>query len=191
MGKFGKYQGLLAESGSFDIPQTVLAGVALRPAANWLLAADYQRIFYGDIDSLSNPSGLLSACVQGLRDNCLGGSHGTGFGWRDIDVFKAGAQVDLDAKWTLRAGYSHSGNPIPAADVTLNMLAPAVVEHHYSAGVTYRVDGVSEVTGAVVYAQNHSVSGPSLFIPFGAPPTTVDSIAMKQWLVGVAYSRKF
>jgi long-chain fatty acid transport protein len=191
MSTFGAYQGLLAEGGGFDIPQSVLAGVAFRPARNWLLAVDYERIYYGQIPSLSNSSALLAACVQGQRNTCLGGSGGTGFGWRDIDVWRVGAQWKIDDKWTLRAGYSHSGNPIRSSDVTLNILAPAVVENHYSAGFSYRLDDASELTGAFTYAQSNSVTGPSLFTAFGAPPTTLDTISMKQYLVGAGYSRRF
>jgi len=42
-----------------------------------------------------------------------------------------------------------------------------------------------------MYAQNNSVTGPSLFIGLGLPPTTTETIAMKQTLLGVAYARKF
>ena len=35
------------------------------------------------------------------------------------------------------------------------------------------------------------MTGPSLFIGFGAPPTTTETIGMKQYLLGLAYSRKF
>jgi hypothetical protein len=42
-----------------------------------------------------------------------------------------------------------------------------------------------------MYALNNSVTGPSLFIGFGAPPTTTETIQMKEYLLGVAYSRKF
>ena len=35
------------------------------------------------------------------------------------------------------------------------------------------------------------MTGPSLFIGFGAPPTTTETISMHQYQVGFAYSRKF
>ncbi len=41
------------------------------------------------------------------------------------------------------------------------------------------------------YAANNSVSGPSLFVDFGLPLTTTDSVAMKECQIGVASSRKF
>ena len=75
--------------------------------------------------------------------------------------------------------------------MTFNILAPGVVQNQWSLGTTYRIDKVSEITGAFMYAQNNSVTGPSLFIGFGAPPTTTETIQMKEYLLGIAYNRKF
>jgi len=35
------------------------------------------------------------------------------------------------------------------------------------------------------------VTGTSLLVGFGAPPTTTETISMKEYQLGVAYSRKF
>ena len=196
MGEFDRYKGLFAEKGGFDLPSNFTIGVAFRPTRQWLVAVDYERIFYDDAPSVSNPSNWIGYCPPppmgaGQRDYCLGGSSGAGFGWQNIDVCKIGVQYEMDEKWTFRGGYNYSENPIQSQDVTFNILAPGVVKNQWSAGTTYRIDKVSEVTGAFMYAQNNSVSGPSLFIGFGAPPTTTETISMKQYLLGVAYSRKF
>jgi hypothetical protein len=42
-----------------------------------------------------------------------------------------------------------------------------------------------------MYAANNSVTGQSLLVGFGAPPTTTETISMKEYLLGVAYTRKF
>jgi hypothetical protein len=42
-----------------------------------------------------------------------------------------------------------------------------------------------------MYAANNSVTGQSLLVGFGAPPTTTETIAMKEYQLGIAYSRKF
>ncbi len=42
-----------------------------------------------------------------------------------------------------------------------------------------------------MYAQNNSVTGTSLFAGFGLPPTTTETIAMKEYLLGIAYTRRF
>jgi len=191
MGNFDDYKGLFAQQGGFDIPSNFTVGIAVRPTNQWLIALDYERIFYDDAPSVNNPSSLLGYCAQGVVANCLGGNSGAGFGWQNVDVWKIGVQYMLDDRWTLRAGFNHSDNPIRPQDVTFNILAPGVVKDQYSAGMTYRIDAQSEITGAFMYAANNSVTGPSLFIGFGAPPTTTETIAMKQYLLGVAYSRKF
>ena len=196
MGEFDRYKGLFAQSGGFDLPSNFTIGAAFRPTRQWLVAVDYERIFYDDVPSVNNPSSWIGYCPPppmgaGQRDYCLGGSSGAGFGWQNIDVWKIGVQYELDERWTFRGGYNYSENPIRSQDVTFNILAPGVVRNQWSAGTTYRIDKVSEVTGAFMYAQNNSVTGPSLFIGFGAPPTTTETISMKQYLLGVAYSRKF
>ncbi len=83
-------------------------------------------------------------------------------------------------------------NPITPPNVTFNIIAPGVVQDQYHIGSTYRIDSVSEVTGAFMYAADNSVTGPSFFAPFNpALAATTETIAMKQYLLGVAYSRKF
>jgi long-chain fatty acid transport protein len=75
--------------------------------------------------------------------------------------------------------------------VTFNIIAPGVVQNQYTVGTTYAIDKQSEITGAFMYAANNSVTGQSLLVGFGAPPTTTETIAMKEYQFGIAYSRKF
>ena len=109
----------------------------------------------------------------GQRDYCLGGSNGAGFGWQDIDVWKIGVQYQLDDRWTFRGGYNYSENPIQSQDVTFNILAPGLVRNQWTLGSTYKIDNVSEITGTFMYAEENTGTGPSLFIGFGSPPTTI------------------
>jgi len=191
MGEFDKYKGLFAEQGGFDIPSNITAGVAWRPDSKWLVAVDWERIKYTDSTSVSNPNALLLNCFGGDASACMGGSNGPGFGWRDIDVWKFGVEYALDAKLTLRAGYNRGENPIQPADVTFNIIAPGVIKDHYTVGATWRLDSSAEVTVYGLYAANNTVSGTSLFVPFGAPPTTVDTIQLKEYTVGVGYTARF
>ena len=198
MGDFEGYKGLFAQGGGFDIPSNFTLGIAVRPTEQWLIAVDFERIFYSDSMSVSNPSSLILNCAGGPGgvpppdpSACLGGSNGAGFGWQDIDVWKIGVQYMLDNQWTLRGGYNHSGNPIRPQDVTFNILAPGIVQNQWSLGATWKLDAQSEITGAFMYAQNNSVTGPSLFQKFNAPSTMTETISMKEYLLGIAYSRKF
>ena len=196
MGNFDGYKGLFAQSGGFDIPSNFTVGMALRPTKAWLIALDFERIFYDDVPSVNNPSAWIGFCPPppmggGQSNFCLGADSGAGFGWQNIDVWKLGVRYQLNAKWTLRGGFNHSENPIRPQDVTFNILAPGVVKDQWTLGSTYRIDDKSEITGAFMYAQNNSLTGQSLLVGFGAPPTTTETIAMKQYQLGIAYSRKF
>lgn len=192
MDEFSDYRGLFAEAGGFDIPASVLAGLAWRPLPQLLLALDWERIYYSDVRAVANPSALIGACaMMGQRDACLGGSNGAGFGWTDVDVWKLGVQYAIDERWTVRAGYNRSENPIRPQDVTFNILAPGVMEDHYTLGATYAIDRQSTLTGFAMVAPSVSVSGTSLLVGFGAPPTTSETIRMKEWSLGIAYARTF
>ena len=194
MSEFDKYKGLFAEQGGFDMPANWNVGLAFRPDNAWLVAVDYKRIMYSGVSSVGNPSASVANCsLVGGTDpsTCLGGSNGAGFGWQDVGVFKIGVQYAMDASLTLRAGYGRSDNPIRSEDVTFNILAPGVVQNHYTLGATYALDKESEITGAFMYAQKNSVSGQSLFVRFGAPATTTEEISLSEYSLGVAYARKF
>jgi long-chain fatty acid transport protein len=191
MDNFDKYKGLFAEGGSFDIPSNWTVGFGFRPTKEWLVAVDFERIFYSDSPAVSNRSAQILNCFGGQSSACLGGSSGAGFGWQDIDVWKIGVQYTLDERWTLRAGYNHTDNPIQPQDVTFNILAPGVIKDHYTAGATWKLDKTSEITGYFLYAAENSVSGQSLLVPLGAPPSTSETIKMKEYAFGLGYTARF
>ena len=194
MGDFGKYQGLFAESGAFDIPSNWGVGVSFTPVPEWQFALDYERINYSDSHSVSNRSNLILQCAGGNPSACLGGSNGAGFGWQDVNVIKLGVQYKLNPQWTLRAGYNHTDNPIEPQDVTFNILAPGVVKDHATAGATYKLDAQNDITGAFMYAFNNSVSGASVFnnfFPPGMQPSMQEKIQMYEWSLGIQWAHHF
>jgi long-chain fatty acid transport protein len=175
MDKFDKYKGLFAQQGAFDIPENYSLGVALRPGAAWTIALDYQRINYGGIPSIANPSNVRSL---------LGTDDGPGFGWSDIDVFKLGVQWQYSQSLTLRAGYNHGGNPIDSRDVTFNIIAPGVITDHLTFGFTYAMPERSELTMGFMYAPKQSVTGSSML-------DGNETIHMYQYSIGIAYGKRF
>jgi long-chain fatty acid transport protein len=188
MDKFDKYKGLFAEQGDFDIPENYNVGIAWQATPKLAIAFDYQRINYSDVKSVGNPSGLLVGCAGGNLSNCLGGSNGAGFGWQDVNVFKLGVEYQYNQRWTLRAGYNRSDNPIRAQDVTINILAPGVIRDHVTLGATYVTPTGGEWTFFYMHAFNTGVTARSFFTNFGAPQTTTETIKMYQNSIGVAYS---
>ena len=190
MGKMSKYSGLFAEGGDFDIPENFDVGLAFDAASNVKLALDYQRINYGGVKSINNPSANIFNCPGfGGADasQCLGGSNGPGFGWKNVNVWKLGVEYKYQPDITLRAGYNHADNPINAADATFNILAPGVVQQHLTLGMSYAVNKTSDLTIAYMHAFEHSVSGHFLLDP---TPGATDKIKMYQDSIGVAYSWK-
>ncbi len=199
MDEFDKYKGLFAEQGDFDIPSTWSLGIAVQATPQVRLALDYQRINYGDIKAINNPSSNIFNCpVFGFGGSdpnaCFGGSVGPGFGWKDVDVWKLGVEYAYSKNLTLRAGWNHGDNPIGAADVTFNILAPGVVKDHLTLGFTYTLPNGSELTMAYMHAFEESVTGASLLPPLFSggtiPPGGSETIKMDQNALGIAYSWK-
>lgn len=194
MSNFDKYRGLFAEQGSFDIPENFNLGVAIKATASTTIAADYQRINYGGVPSVSNPSTQLG-CIPappagpGAGTGCLGGATGIGFGWANINVFKIGVEHQYNDQWTIRAGFNHSDNPIQARDTTFNIIAPGVVQDHITAGLTYAVSKGSEVTVSYMHAMKNKVTGApnTVYFPMGG----TEEIHMYQNSLGIAYGMKF
>lgn len=183
MGRFDKYSGLFAQQGDFDIPSNFSLGIALTPNSQWTIAADYERIYYGQIASVGNPSAAAAP---------LGADNGPGFGWQNINVFKLGVAYAMNDRWTLRAGLNIGGNPIESQDVTFNILAPGVVKNHYTAGFTFAPSKADEISGSFMYAQRNSVTGSSLFNNvFPAPIAGSETISMREFSLGIAWGRKF
>jgi long-chain fatty acid transport protein len=176
MSKFSKYAGLFADGGKFDIPENYTLGTAFQATPNVTLALDYQRIKYGGVVSIANPS---------TNQAPLGAASGPGFGWSDINVWKLGAQWQAMPSLLLRAGLNVSQNPIKSRDVTFNILAPGVVTTHYTLGGTYALSKEMELTMAYMYARPNSVSGSSLFNGFMGGAAGNEAIKMSQQSLGV------
>ena len=183
--EFDNYKGLFAEQGDFDIPENYNLGVAWQATPAVKLALDYQRINFGKVASVGNP--VTNLLVLGQP---LGSTNGPGFGWDNVDVWKLGAEYKYSQNLTLRAGYSHSDNPISGSDTgetMFNILAPAVIKDHATLGFTYTLASGNELTMAYMHAFKNSVSGARPGAPFG---TNIDTIKMYQNSLGVAYSWK-
>ena len=191
MDEFDDYSDLFAEDGDFDIPPTLWLGFAAHLTNSLTMVFDFQRIWYGDVESISNDVQNLFACPTAGAggtdlESCLGGSNGGGFGWRDINIFKLGLQWEMSGRDIFRVGYSHSDQPIPSDQVLFNILAPGVIEDHITAGYTRVLKNNSEINLEVMHALKESVEGASPF-----DPTQTIELEMQQFEVGVSWSKKF
>ena len=182
MSKFDKYKGLFAEQGDFDIPSTYGIGIAAKATPALTVAADVQRINYGDVKSIANAS------LPNLP-NGLGSDNGAGFGWRDATVVKLGVSYAYNDDLTLRAGYNHVNQPIRSADTFFNILAPGVVEDHLTLGATYVLANKDELSFSYMHAFEKSVNGRNSIpkVPLGGGNS---NIKMYQDSIGIAYGWK-
>lgn len=150
MGTLDGFEGLFAEQGSFDIPPSWTVGAALQPFESLWLLVDVERILYSKVAAVGNPLNLAAP---------LGSDTGSGFGWDDMTVLKIGVQWDATADLTLRAGFSTTDQPVPDDQLLLNILAPGVVEEHFTAGLGYRFDENWQFDMSFLYAPTVKVSG--------------------------------
>ena len=184
MTDFGQYKGLLAKGGNFDIPAVFNIGLAFMITPKLTMVADYKRIFYGDIDSLSNTNDITFNQITTNPDYRLGGNDGLGFGWDDINVYSVGLQYQANEKLTLRTGYSYADAPWKDVNTLFNVLAPATVEQHASLGATYNLDKQSRINFAYTHAFRNTIEGTSTFT---GPQTGY--VRMLQNIVQISYSR--
>jgi long-chain fatty acid transport protein len=190
MDEFSKYAGLFAEQGGFDVPSTWTAGIAVNAGENGVFLLDYQEIMYSDTPSVHNPfANIFNLCAP-IPDPSpfqLGGSQGPGFGWQDMEVIKVGYQWG-SGDWTWRLGASTTDQPIPSTEVLFNILAPGVVEEHYTFGFTKTLGSGNEFNFSLMHAPAVTVSGPN---PLEAPGAQTIELEMDQWDVEFGYSWGF
>jgi long-chain fatty acid transport protein len=191
MGELDDYSDLFAQDGDFDIPANIKFGMTFRASETLAFNFDIDHIWYSDVDSVGNSIMNLFACPtagQGGTDlsSCLGGENGGGFGWEDMTVYKAGLKWKAGEDWTWRFGYSYGSQPIPSSEMTFNILAPATIESHFTAGFTLNRTPDRDLNVSFMYAPNKKVSGPQNF-----DPTQNVSFEMYQWELEVSYGWRF
>ncbi len=189
MSEFEDYRGLFAENGDLDYPAIFTIGLAWKVTPRSVLVFDVQRIYYSDVKSIGAPVNSITACpALGLggtdQNSCFGGSNGPGFGWDDMTVYKLGYQWETSHGWTWRVGYSHGNNPVK--QTTLSILAPGVIEDHFTFGFTKKMSNTSEVNFAAMYAPESSIRRTSAI---GFPDDV--ELKMYQFELELSYSKRF
>ncbi|MGF1643107.1 MAG: OmpP1/FadL family transporter [Thiotrichales bacterium] len=189
MSEFDKYSGLFAEQGGFDIPSNWSLALAWKTPLGGTLAFDVQGIQFSDIASVGNPLDPMTlASPMNPTGVLLGQNNGPGFGWDDMIVFKLGYQWTTSPDWTWRAGISVTDQPVASNQVLFNILAPAVVETHISAGLTKKMGPNQELSASLTHALNNSVKGSN---SLEMPNQQTIELEMNQWEVSVGYSWLF
>lgn len=184
MKKFDKYKYLFAEQGKFDIPASYGIGLAFNATPSTMLLFDVVQIEYSKIKALANKNN------HNAGNTYLGADDGKGFGWTDMTVYKLGVRHQLDDKTILRAGWNYGKQPIPSTELDFNILAPAVVEHHLTMGLTRKLDSGAEITVSYMHALNKKLTGtPAASASDGT--SHIQALEMNQNEIGVQYSWKY
>ncbi len=155
------------DEGRLNLPGTVQLGVAFDLMPSFTIMADYKRIFYGSEKVIG------TAALAG------------GFGWSDINIYKFGAEWDINPGFTLRAGYSYNDNPLSSAGGSgfPNVLAPATVQHHFTGGAKVKMTETLDLELAGMYAPEETVSA----VAGGASPASTVSMHQFEATVGVIW----
>lgn len=177
MSEFDDYAGLFEGGGDFDIPASVTVGLAYQPTTDLALLLDYQKIFYSDVPAVANASDA------GL----LGDDGGAGFGWDDVEVIRIGAEWKASPVMTWRVGYAHATNPIGTDDVTFGILAPGVVEDHFTFGGSRQINERDRIDFSISYVPENTVSG-TIPASFGGGTAELE---MSQLSASIGWTRSF
>lgn len=112
----------------FQWPSTLAIGMGLQASPALTLAADIKRIGWSDVmkdfKMRYDSAGMGGSVSFALPQN-----------WKDQTVVNLGLAYAVNPQLTLRAGYNHAANPIPAT--YLHPLFPATVKSHYTLGGGY------------------------------------------------------
>ena len=108
-----------------DLPQQLIFGIGYRPSDRLRLAFDVKWINWSQTMGQDKPRTPVNNTGQYFDMN-----------WSDQIVFAVGAEYDLvPDQWKLRAGYNYGKAPLDEARAFENIAFPALVEHHFTAGV--------------------------------------------------------
>jgi len=103
-------------------------------------------------------------------------------------VVAAGAFFVATEKITLRGGYNFSQNPIPDENAFFNVAAPAIVQHHLTAGAGIELVEGLEVSAAYYMALESEVSGPMWHPMMGQVPGSNVTSSMSENSLMIQFS---
>ena len=132
---------------NFQMPSVLAAGASWQASPVLNLVADVKRIGWSSVMKSFNMA------------FDMGGGQVMNFGmpqnWSDQTVVSLGGAYKVNDALKVRAGYSHSTNPIP--DAMVNPLFPAIVKDHFMAGFGYQINKNMTMDAAISHAPKVTV----------------------------------
>jgi len=145
---------------NFEWPSTYALGAAFQANEKLMLVADIKQINWSNV--MKDFSVVFTAGAN-QANPAAAGFAGQKIridmpqNWDDQTVIQLGGSYQINDKWTARAGYNGSSNPVPSD--TVNYLFPATVENHYTAGFGHTFNDTSSVDFSLAYAPEVKVTG--------------------------------
>jgi long-chain fatty acid transport protein len=142
---------------SFDQPQVVTFGAAVKPLGDTLLvAAEVEWIDWAQTNGANLPS-FSNMMPDG--SGTTAGSLPFNLSWKAQWVYKVGAQLAVTDGLKLRVGYNYGKSPLDAARAFENVAFPAVSEHHITCGGSYAVGDKLALHVSAVYSPETKLTG--------------------------------
>ncbi|KAA3607294.1 MAG: hypothetical protein DWQ01_16505 [Planctomycetota bacterium] len=157
-----------------DFPAIASIGVGYSGFKDLELIADVRYIDYKNTDGFGE--------AKFNRDFSV-----NGFGWDSIFVLALGLQYQLSESFWVRAGYAYNENPIPDANSTFNLPAPAVIQHHASFGLSWALSNSSFLDLGYRHGFENSVEGQMGHPTMGKVPgsSVKNSLSTDSLLLGI------
>jgi long-chain fatty acid transport protein len=130
-GRFTRYRGIFPNAGELFWPSRIGAGISWSFRRCWMLAFDYNYLFWKDSRGFKN--------AEFVQSGLLGSVDAPSFGWLNQPICKVGLSYRLCRWVTVRAGYNFGNNPIPPSQTFRNKFTLSLVEHHLTLGGTIRL----------------------------------------------------
>ena len=159
-----------------NLPQVVSVGTGISPAKNTRIGIDARWINYENTEGFDE---------VGYNDE----DAVSGFGWKNIWTVGGGIQQKIAKSIRIMAGYNFSQNPVPDKYTFFNTPAPAIVQHHATAGFTQAM-GKVDLTVTYYHAFQNSISGPWIS-PMGPMRGTSVTSRMSENSVTFGFGKTF
>ncbi|AEA33525.1 OmpP1/FadL family transporter [Hippea maritima] len=128
-----------------NMPQQIALGINFRPIEPLRLEADVRWINYRHVMWEVPTTGMIRPTWN--------------FHWHNQWVFAFGAEYQATKALTLRAGFNYAKSPIKDEDLVNNIVSPAIVETHATAGLSYSFTKNIGISMAYSHAFEHKQTG--------------------------------
>ncbi len=131
-----------------DMPQQIALGVNVHPIEPFRVELDVRWINYHAVMDQIDTQGLLTGAPNNTWN----------FNWNDQWVYAVSPEYRITKSLTVAAGFNYGQDPIDSSSLNNNIIAPAIVQSHITAGLTYDINNNLSVSGAYAYAFPQKVS---------------------------------